>query len=244
MVLFILVSASAFALLMMQYMQSMFDNTRMMYDYNTAYYLANAGVELGLADHLDAIIDGEQLSYAVGYEHTYTDTTGQFGCNEMSTCGLSGTIIARDRFHTDSVENTLTCTTDNAFVLSDGASLAFPLFLLDEEKNIENINHAATKITIIGVESASAPSLDIGATVMIQAGNATNPPLYDIATHDLGGESAFVIDAIKTDSDTPQAPSGKMGEYLVFINNTDEEASFCISSSTPLASQRVRVDGQ
>lgn len=243
MVLFILTAASAFALLMMQYTQSMFDHTRMMYDYNKAYYLANAGVELGLADSLYAKINGEQLSYAIWYQQIYTDTAGQFGCNEVSTCGLSGTIIARDIFHTDSIENTSSCTTDNAFILSDGASLAFPLFLLNEEKTIENINHSATTITIIGVDSASAPLLDIGATVMIQGWTTNTPPLYDIATYDLGGDDAFAIGAIKTEGDTPQAPLGKVGEYLVFINNTDKEVSFCISSSKPLASQRVRVDG-
>nr|PIE00595.1 MAG: hypothetical protein CSA81_13610 [Acidobacteriota bacterium] len=48
----------------------MFTNNRMTYDYNQAYYLAKAGLEVSLADSLDG---GEKHSYAVGYEKTFTD---------------------------------------------------------------------------------------------------------------------------------------------------------------------------
>ncbi|USN57405.1 MAG: hypothetical protein H6766_02985 [Candidatus Peribacteria bacterium] len=116
-------------------------------------------------------------------------------------------------------------------MLSGGASLAFPLFVLDANKEVESgIGQNNSTITIIGANGSSAPSLDIGATIRNTDGS------FVIAT--LPATTSFTIGQLN-----PQ-PSGKYGEYLVLINKNSSDVSFCVQSTKELARQRIRVDGQ
>lgn len=236
MVLFILISASAFALLMMQYTESMFDHTRMTYDYNKAYYLANAGVELGLADSLDG---WETHSYAIGYENTNPDISSVFSCEDMD-CSASSTINARSKNHANNSENIDEndnfCTEKNVFKLKAGDSLAFPLFYLNQEKKVNTTPMLGSTLFTI-TPLWWLVNFHVGATV----DNGNNS--HDIALLTTINNNRFKLSDLKTTGTTPQSPSWKDGEYLVLINKWSD-TSFCLTSDKEIPRQRLRVDGE
>lgn len=233
MVLFILVTSSAFALLMMQYTRTMFDQTMTTASYNRAYYLANAGLEVGLADSLGR----------VWYQKDFADSDGVLDCPD-NICTVKWSIVARGTFHDNQGnKDTTECTKDNAFSLEKWDSLAFPLFWEDELWNTNNPIWSQTSFIIKAI--SSWPS---------HAGSVIKDEYHDSEGNKITDYPAKVIEiedwsfklnqiSIKTRS-WNKKPSWKQWEYLVLINKEHDIANFCVQSDNDIPRAILRVDGQ
>jgi hypothetical protein len=89
--------------------------------YYKSYYLARAGLELSLT---------QVQNRGVGFE--YSVETGDYIINDNFSCSpncfIKTEIISQSAYHNQNSRYQTGCTDQNAFSLSGGSSLIFPLF--------------------------------------------------------------------------------------------------------------------
>jgi hypothetical protein len=216
-VLFVLTTAAAMGMLMLQYTSSMFDSTIMTYEYNKAYYLARGGVELGLAD---------VTSNQIGYEDNYLLTGSDRGCSD-NKCSLSGAIIARHTIIGDTpstIETIEQCSEDFQFILSGNDSIAFPLFY-DDGSDFVSSELSNSTISLDGETEGLIINATINMTPIISINDTAS--IISIS-ESINNINEFRLINIKDTLQPSNSPTGREGEYLVITNTKQTPASFCI----------------
>lgn len=128
-VIFVLLASSLIGILTMNFVKQMVSYTNDIYSYYNSYYYSKAGLELSLVEISNA---GIWFSNEINNEdNIFLDN---FDCEN---CDFDVKIEGKTQYLSDRFWLSTGCNDDNAFVLSEGESIALPLFV---QENIESNN--------------------------------------------------------------------------------------------------------
>lgn len=245
-VIFVLLASSLLGVLSMNFIQSMMKQSATTYNYYQSYYLAKAGVELGLT---------ELGHRGVGFEQTFADSgfvQKNFLCGKR--CDLTFALSWTSSYLSQQFRTDTTC--KFPFVLSGGGSLIIPVFKdifswslsdgFSQKISYQNLYKELRKANII--PSADSP-VTFGMVVLSWEELASDGIFFQSGS--LDGWLQSFLTAFDTQFREPQGISSldrrDISPYRFFFmisNPSDKDISFCVNVPWALPTQQYYLQSQ
>lgn len=242
-VMFILLLSSMIWLLIVNYVRQIFASSAMFYDYYQAYYLANAGVELGLT----------KIKYR-GYGFEDRVWSGS-DINTIRTCNIKPcqTIYDIQANHTvlsDTIQQPTSCDNDQRYLKQAGQNLIVPLFSdqqADIEQSITNRVYASLNTQEIASLTLSASGNNVKYAVALLVSDPQEEFVDSVVQ--VYQQNKLILSSL-TNSGNMYGESilskldGKNHWFLIISNLSDQPLSLCLQSNSKLPTSTVLLSTQ